>query len=91
MVFPWRLDMVLRFDLSHGVKYLLWSDGVSGLERVKTNPCFYLLRVHGIRLEPMGLARLMAFVHGIHLSHMVLLLTVFVERVDLESLDHLYI
>ena len=36
--------------------------------------------------EPMVLVRLMVFVHGILLSHMV-----FVERVDLDNLDHLYI
>ena len=38
----------------------------------------------------MVFARLMVCVHGIPLSHMVLLYMVFVERVDLESLDHLY-
>ena len=51
----------------------------------------FLLRVHGICPEPMVLAKVMVFVHGIPLSHMVLLYMVFVERVDLKSLHHLYI
>ena len=51
----------------------------------------FLLRVHGICLEPMVLSWLMAFVHGIPLSHMVLVYMDFVDRVDLESPNHLYI
>ena len=42
-------------------------------------------------IEPMVLTRLMVFVHGIPLSHMVLVYMVFVEIAGLESLEHLYI
>jgi hypothetical protein len=42
-------------------------------------------------IDPMVFSWLMVFVHGIPLSHMVLVYMVFVERMDLESLDHLYI
>ena len=37
-------------------------------------------------IEPMVLVRLMVFVHGISLPHMV-----FLEKMDLESIEHLYI
>ena len=44
-----------------------------------------------VGIEPMVFSWIMVYVHGIPLSHIVLLYMVFVERVDLESLDHLYI